>query len=413
MKKSGDILAELKSIYDEYKCFDSKKIPLCAAETYVSSFVKQGLISKYEGKYISGYLERDVNKDFIGSDYLEQILIFANKLSQKLFGAKYNDFRCLTGMNTVSLVLMTLIDKTKKILITDPSSGGHGSLPKLCDNFGIKYESIPYKYDEMQIDYEELNKKIANDKNISFLFFCQSDVIQPPDISKINISNGLGIIYDATQTLGLIAGKVLPNPLKYHNNIVLIGGTHKTFPSVTCGFISTNNDEYIKKMDKNISPNFLRNIQINNIVSVCLSMIEMLKFGEEYAKDIQKVANVLGELLTKNNIKVKKIDDKIFSLTHQLFIEVPEEQVDNLYSVFKSYGISINKRKTRYINGFRVGVQEIARYNMINHIPELAELLEKVILEPYSKKDIYTIINNLSKFKVDRYAINDIFMELE
>ncbi len=413
MENVKDKLAELKAIYEKYEYFDSKKIPLCAAETYVSPFVKQGLISKYEGKYISGYLGRDINKDFIGSDYLEEILIFANKLAHELFGAKYNDFRCLTGMNTVALILMTLIDKSKKILITDPSSGGHGSLPKLCDNFGIKYESIPYNYEKMQINYEELNKKISSDDDISFLFFCQSDLIQPPDMSKIHITNNIGIIYDATQTLGLIAGKVLPNPLEYCNNIVLIGGTHKTFPSVTCGYVATNNEEYIKKLDKNISPNFLRNIQINNIVSVCLSMIEMLKFGKEYSRDIQKVSNKLGELLAKNNIKVKKIDEQNFSLTHQIYIEVPEEKVDELYFAFKLYGISINKRKTKYVNGFRIGVQEIARYDMIKHIPELAKLIELIILEPSNKFEIYTIIDNLSKFKSNRYAINEIFMELE
>lgn len=89
----------LVSLYNEYGEFDRSKIPLCAAENYVSPFVKQGLISKYEGKYISGYINRDREKDFIGSDYLEKILLLANDMAAELFGAKYNDFRSLRSLS--------------------------------------------------------------------------------------------------------------------------------------------------------------------------------------------------------------------------------------------------------------------------------------------------------------------------
>lgn len=110
MVKYIDYYKRLTTIYEEYKVFDRTKIPLCAAENYTSPFVKQGLISNYEGKYISGYIDRDKEKDFIGSDYLEKILLLSNDMAAELFHAKYNDFRSLTGMNTVALILMTLID---------------------------------------------------------------------------------------------------------------------------------------------------------------------------------------------------------------------------------------------------------------------------------------------------------------
>ncbi len=84
--------------------------------------------------------------------------------------------------------------------------GGHGSLPKLCRNYGIRYESIPYNYSTMQVDYVNLNELLLNNDEISYLFFCQSDIIQPPDLSRIFLPSKVGIIYDATQTLGLIAG---------------------------------------------------------------------------------------------------------------------------------------------------------------------------------------------------------------
>lgn len=406
-------LNRLTKLYEEYKTFDKNKIPLCAAENYVSPFSMQGLISRYEGKYVSGYIQRNREKDFIGSDYLEKVFFLANDLARELFHAKYNDFRCLTGMNTVALILMSMVNRDSKILITDPASGGHGSLPKLCDNYGIRYDSIPFNYENMQVDYEKLNEMLINDQEISYLFFCQSDIIQPPDLNRIVLPNNVGIIYDATQTLGLIAGRVLPNPMDCRNNIVLIGGTHKTFPGVTCGYVATNTDAIIQQINQNISPNYLRNVQVNNITSVCLSMIEMLQIGEQYANNIVYIANALGKTLSERGVYVKNISDGLFTQTHQIFIGTGSYSVDDTYANFRKYGITLNKRNTEYIRGFRIGVQEIARYGFEEHTDELAELIRLVLEEPHKEKEILMLKSYLAKFKTNKYVIDNIFMELD
>lgn len=405
-----DYLEKFKKIFLEYQSFDTVKIPLCAAETFVSSFSKQALNSIYEGKYITGNNSYDENKDFIGSQFLKKILDFSNEIGRVLFHTKYTDFRCLTGMNTVAIVLMSLIDKDKKVLITDPSSGGHGSLPKLCDNFGIKYDSMPYNMDKMQIDYDKLNCMLEMDNSIGYVFFCQSDIICIPDLEKIKFPKNVTIVYDATQTLGLIASRTIPNPVDFNNNLLLIGGTHKTFPGTTCGFIATNNDILIEKMDMQISPNFLRNTQINNIASVCLTMIELLKFGKDYSCAIVKAANDLGSLLEKKGISVKKIDEFKYTETHQIFISVEPKQVDLLYSKFKENYITLNKRNTDYIRGFRLGLQEVARYELVNHLEELSTLISGIINNTLSKNEIKKLVTYLSEFKKDNYYINDIFM---
>lgn len=406
-------LYRLNKLYEEYKTFDKNKIPLCAAENYVSPFSMQGLISRYEGKYVSGYIQRNREKDFIGSDYLEKVFFLANDLARELFHAKYNDFRCLTGMNTVALILMSMVHRDSKILITDPASGGHGSLPKLCDNYGIRYDSIPFNYENMQVDYEKLNDLLLNHPEISYLFFCQSDIIQPPDLNRIVLPKNVGIIYDATQTLGLIAGKILPNPIDCCDNIVLIGGTHKTFPGVTCGYIATNTDAIIQQINQNISPNYLRNVQVNNITSVCLSMIEMLQIGEQYTNNMVYIANALGKTLLEKGIYVKNISDGLFTKTHQIFIGTGSYSIDDTYANFRKYGITLNKRNTEYIRGFRIGVQEIARYGFEEHIDELAELIRLVLEEPYKEKEILMLKSYLAKFKTNKYIIDNIFMELD
>lgn len=56
---SSNYLEQFKEIYKEFRKFNESKVPLCAAETYVSDFVKQALSSDYEGKYIQGYQNKD------------------------------------------------------------------------------------------------------------------------------------------------------------------------------------------------------------------------------------------------------------------------------------------------------------------------------------------------------------------
>ena len=401
----------IKEKFRKYNDFDANKIPLCAAENYVSPFSKQSLGSILEGKYITGNKYYDANKDFIGSEYLKEFLDLSNELGKQIFNAKYTDFRCLSGMNAIAIVLMSMIDKSKKILITDPNSGGHGSLPKLCDNLGIKYESIPYNIEKMQIDYNKLNNILEIDNSIDALFFCQSDLINIPELIKINISSNIKIIYDATQTLGLIASKIIDNPLNKYKNLMLIGATHKTFPGVTCGFIATNNEDYIDLIDKQISPNFLRNTQINNIVSTCLTMIEILKIGKDYSNEIIKAANSFGKLLESYDVKVKKINSNQYTMTHQIFIEVDPSQIDSLYMKFKQNNITLNKRNTPYIKGFRLGLQEVARYELVYHLDELAFLISGVINNTLSNSEISDNVLKLSKYKKDNYYISDIFME--
>ena len=209
----------------------------------------------------------------------------------------------------------------------------------------------------------------------------------------------------------MIAGQVLPNPLELQKNVIMIGGTHKTFPSVTCGYVATNCEDYINKINQNISPNYLRNVQVNNIVSVCLTMIEFLRFGQAYAQNITRTVNGLGHALKSKGIKVKQLPDGLFSHTHQLFIELDPTYVDDAYRNFRNYGITLNKRKTPYMVGFRLGVQEIARYHFDKNLEELAELIRLVLEEPENRQEILMLKSDLAKLKTDRYIMDDIFME--
>lgn len=404
-------LEKFKKIWSEFMDFNKRKIPLCAAENYTSKFVRQALSSQYEGKYIQGYLERIIDKDNIGSDELYKLLSLTNELCEELFNAKYADSRTLSGMNCLAVLIMSLINDNSKLIITTKEMGGHPSLAAILDRLGISYLAMPYDYAKHQIDYGELNQIMKNTREVSFIVFCQSDVIDPPDLSKLEIPNDVGIIYDGSQTLGLIAAKLLPNPLECCDNIILVGGTHKTLPGPTCGLIMTNNNDYIKAIDYKISPTFLRNIQPNNIAGLCLALIEQQSVGLDYQTKIIDNANYLGLQLMKKGIKVRQISDKVFSRTHQLFLEFTPEVTDSIYELARQNFVTLNKRKSAFHTGIRLGVQEVTRYNYSREDFDLIAEMIFLFAHSDSSDKIQQIVSKLQTKKMPSFVEYDTFME--
>lgn len=406
-----DYLNQLKAIYQDYRNYKDAKIPLCAAETYMSDFVKQGLSSEFEGQYIQGYKERVIEKDNIGSDKIYPLLLLVEELCKEIYRAEYADARTLSGMNCVAILMMALVDKNSTVLITTREMGGHPSLASILDNLGIRYLPIPYDFNQYQVNYDELNKLLVQN-DISYLIFCQSDILVPPDLTKIQCPKSTGIIYDASQTLGLIAASLLPNPLDYRENVILIGGTHKTLPGPTCGLIMTRNQDYAHKIDYTISPTLLRNIQPNNVAALCLSLIEQKEVGNAYQKAIVQNANLLGRYLNEFGISVIKPLKNAFTQTHQLFLEFDEIVTERIYKNARYYNITLNKRIFKLYTGIRLGVQEITRYHYSKEdLQDIALLISLIAQKELNDDRIRGLCLKFSKKKSPSYIMDDLFME--
>ena len=400
------ILAEYKQLCKDLNQYENTVIPLCAAENYVSDFCMKPLISNFEGKY--SFIESSGNNSFIGGEYVERLNILLKKQCKIMFGANYTNAETLTGINCFTVCAMSLLSSADFVLVTTPEQGGHASIPVILDTIGIKYDPIPYDYLSYQIDYEKLNE-LCQSQKYSYIIFCQSDIINPPDLNLINMPKNMGIIYDSTQTLGLIATGIIPNPLLVSNNIVLIGGSHKTLPAPACGLIMTNNELYEKKLKKHITPDYLRNTQPNHSASLLLALIEQEECGYNYQKLIVDIANMLGSELSRLGFKVAKLSCDMFTFTHQLFLLMSEEETNNFYSTAKQYNITLNKKHKKLFNndGIRIGTQQIARYNW--NKPEI-EILAQLFYSIKTQK--HTEITNIRKMliakKIPHFTYEDI-----
>lgn len=403
------ILEQYYQLYNELLINEKERIPLCAAETYLSDFVKQPLNSIFEGKYSC---HDSSGNSFIEGKYIDRLNQLLKEMCKKLFNAKYSNADTLTGINCFTTTAMALLSKNNNVLLTTPEQGGHPSIPKILDVLGVHYDSMPYNYSTYQINYDEINK-LCSDNKYDFLIFCQSDILQAPDLNKLNISKNTGIIYDATQTLGLIAAKCNSNPLEL-NNTVLIGGTHKTLPAPACGLVMTNNSYYADKLNKNISPILLRNTQPNHIASLLLALIEQDIYGFEYQSNVIKTANEMGYLLENKRMAIAKIAENQYTNTHQLFIKFSPQKTNEYFLNALKYNISLNKKNKKLFSntGIRIGVQQIARYDWnINELKKLSELLFLLCNANENHEKILILRNELITMKAPQFTCQNISIE--
>ena len=400
------ILAEYNQLCIDFNQYENTVIPLCAAENYVSDFCMKPLISNFEGKY--SFMESSGNNSFIGGEYVERLNTLLKKQCKIMFGANYTNTETLTGINCFTVCAMSLLSSEDFVLVTTPEQGGHASIPIILDTIGIKYDSIPYDYLNYQIDYKKLNQ-LCQSQKYSYIIFCQSDVINPPDLNLINMPNNMGIIYDSTQTLGLIAAGIIPNPLSASNNVVLIGGSHKTLPAPSCGLIMTNNELYEEKLKKHITPDYLRNTQPNHSASLLLALIEQEECGYNYQKLIVDTANMFGSELFHLGFKIAKLNSELFTSTHQLFLLMSEEEANSFYITAKQYNITLNKKHKKLFNndGIRIGTQQIARYNWNKQEIELLAQLFNLIRKQ-KHNEIKNIREILIAKKIPHFTYEDI-----
>lgn len=404
----SNVLKRYTKLYNDFLVSKENTIPLCAAENYISEFSKKPLTSEFEGMY--SCINVDGSNSFLEGSYIEELKKLIQEECKILFNSNYTNADTLTGINCFTVCAMSLLNYNDNVLLTTPEQGGHPSIPIILDSLHVKYDAIPYDYNKYQIDYEKLNV-LCNTNKYSYIIFCQSDLLNVPDLNKINMRK-LGVIYDATQSLGLILGKCVTNPLNY-NNTVLIGGSHKTLPAPSCGLIMTNNSEYSSRLEQNISPIYLRNTQPNHMAGMLLALCEQEKFGIKYQQHIVFLANKLANALEKYGFTVAKASKNSYTNTHQIFLLMTEEDSITFYQNAMRYNISLNIKNKKLFNnyGIRIGVQQIAQYNWQNEeIIQLARLLFLIKTNPNSN-EVNKLRSDLISKKIPHFSYDCITIE--
>lgn len=364
-------------------------INLIASENIISDKVSQLQASLLSNRYILN--------DFPNNKGLFEIKEKLRQHLGKMFDAKYANVSSLSGMSCMSLIISSLTNKDDNIYTLKPLDGGHGSTEKMCKMYHLNINYLPFDHNTGQFDLQEIEKKFKS-KNPRLVYLDNTIIsfYSPIEgLSKISKKYGAPIVYDGSHVLGLIAGKMFPNPLNNGADI-LSGSTHKTFFGAQKGIILTNNQDFINKIDS-ISNDYISSIHTGSLLALYMSVLEMEKFGYAYANQVIKNAKALGKSLAKYGVIIPTLKRGVTE-THQVWVDTGNLDPLKAFEMLAECNINTNPIRIPAIQrvGLRLGTAEVTRLGMKeNEMKQIAKFISDVLIK-YKKKNI--ILENVVKF---------------
>jgi len=396
--------SEVFEIIENHTKMMDESIPLIASENLTSLAVRRCYVSDLGNRYAEGQVGE---RFYEGCKYIDEIERLALDLTKRIFEAQHANVQPISGVTANIAAFFALTNVGDTIMSISVPCGGHISHDTVsaAGLRGLNVTHYPFDNEAVNIDVDE-TAKIAKEVRPK-LFVLGSSLIlfrQPvKEIREIADEIGAYVMYDASHVLGLIAGKAFQNPIREGAD-VMTGSTHKTFFGPQRAII-VSKEELAERIDRAVFPGVVSNHHLNTLAGYVVAAMEMIEFGQDYAKQVVRNAKKLAEELY--NLGYKVLGEKYgFTETHQVAVDVSyygggEKVAKKLEKV----GIILNKNllpwdpieRSANPSGIRIGVQEVTRLGMgEDEMGRLAELIDMTIKE---RQNFDAIRNEVKEFK--------------
>lgn len=391
-------------------------IPLIASENLTSELVRKCYLADFGHRYAEGKVGE---RYYAGCKFIDQVEALAIELTKKLFDAEHVNLQPISGVVANLAAFFALTNPGDIVFSISVPCGGHISHDKIsaAGLRGLRVVYYPFDVEAMNIDLQATEKLAKDVKPKLFILGSSLMLCRQPvkEITEIAEKIDAKLMFDASHVLGLIAGKVYPNPMKEGAD-VLTASTHKTFFGPQRGLILSKKT-LAKKVDKAVFPGVVSNHHLHSLAGYAIAVMEMLEFGEEYAKQVVKNAKTLAEALYNKGYKV--LGEKFgFTETHQIAIDVRAlGGGDPVARKLEAVGIILNKNllpwdaveNTANPSGIRIGVQEVTRLGMREE--EMEAIAEFIDLALKDKKSCEELRKAISEFRKDFQTVKFTFEE--
>lgn len=297
---------------------------LLASENVLSPTALRYLGSDLAGRYTlpikTTWAGEAIDNSYTGTRYTDQIEALANAAAARLFHGRHATTRPLSGHLAAMSALAPLLPRRSKILAIPPAAGGYdgyapGYLPALLD-----YVVRPLPADPVtgEVGGEEAVGEIRRERP-NAVVLGQSFFLFPYPLAEIaetaHAQDAL-VLYDASHVLGLVAGGVFQDPLREGADVVF-GSTHKSFPGPQGGLLVTDREDLFAQLDPALVWRVFDNAHWHRIAALGQTLLEMERFGGEYARTVVENAQALGTALDAQGVPLVAAD-RGFTRSHQL-----------------------------------------------------------------------------------------------
>ncbi len=372
-------LATLVRAHERWRAHDV--FNLLPSENALSAVARRYLGSDLAGRYtlpvISEVDGESVDNSYSGTRYTDRIEALANAAAARLFRARRATVRPLSGHIAALSVLAPLLSRGRKVLAIPPESGGYdgyapGFVPALL---GLTVRPLPADGPGYRVDGPAAAATIRAERPDAVLLGQSFFLFPYPlrEIAEAAHAQDALVLYDASHVLGLIAGGQFQDPLREGVD-VLFGSTHKSFPGPQGGLILTDRDDLFDQIDPSLVWRIFDNAHWNRIAGLAQTLLELERWGAEYATNVVANAQALGRSLDELGMPLVA-RELGFTNSHQLHLDRPR-----LRSSWRTGPAALARRLERKrllidLVG-RIGTAEVTRLGIRpDDMPRLARLL--------------------------------------
>ena len=311
-------------------------IHLIASENFASKAVMEASGSILTNKYSEGFPGR---RYYEGCEVVDKIEQLAIDRACELFEADHANVQPHSGSSANMAVYLALLEPGDTVLGMSLDQGGHLTHGSPVNFSGKVYNFVGYGLNETTeiIDMEKV-RDIAIQTKPKLIIAGYSSYSQNLDYEKFrNIADEVGAYFmvDAAHFIGLVAGKVVNNPMHYAD--IVTATTHKALRGPRGGIILCKED-FAKDIDRNIFPGAQGGPLNNQIAAKAVCFKEALSPDfSEYTKQIVNNATTLSNSFQEQGLRV------VSGGTQNHLVLVDTRSVDDELTG-KEAGILLNER---------------------------------------------------------------------
>jgi glycine hydroxymethyltransferase len=303
---------------------------LLASENALSPTALRYLGSDLAGRYTlpmkTTVHGEELDNSYTGTRYTDQIESLANAAAARLFHGRWATTRPLSGHIAAISALAPLLPRHAKILAIPPSGGGYdgyapGYLPAMLDYVVRPIPTVPETGEVLAADaVEEIQRERPHAVVLGQSFFLFPYPLRA--IAEAAHAQEALVFYDASHVLGLVVGGVFQDPLREGAD-VMYGSTHKSFPGPQGGLLVTDREDLFAQLDPALVWRVFDNAHWNRIAALGQTLLELERFGPEYASTVVENAQALGTALAARDVPLVAADQG-FTRSHQLHVRGEE-----------------------------------------------------------------------------------------
>lgn len=373
----SDARQKIRRLVGDHETRRRRTLNLVASENVLSPDARALLGTDLAHRYTIPPTDRRPPEiwDYPNQEGPRELQAIAEDLARTLFGGAVADVRPLSGNNAATILLGAAVDRGSVVAAVPADCGGHFATAANCAQFGLRLLDLPYDRSTGTVDAQRA-AAMCRAEGVGLVFLDASVHLFPHPVTELReaLPAATTLVYDASHTMGLIAGGAFQAPLAEGAD-ALQGSTHKSLFGPQKGlFVFREHGRLADRVSAGVCPTFVSNTHAHHVAALAMALAEAAVIGPAYARQVVGNAKTLAAALHAGAADVL-FPERGFTESHQVVVALGDRPAAALcFARLEAAGLHTNLVRVPYRAqgyGLRLGTAELTRRGM-----GTAEMLE-------------------------------------